>query len=379
MKILHISNYYYPHIGGIEQVARDTVNAIGGDAEQRVFCFHHEKRDERGEVDGIPVIRAGSFVKVASQSLSFSYGTLLKREIGDFAPDVIVFHFPNPFAAHYLLKCLKGRKTKLILWWHLDIIKQKLLKKLFRGQTIRLLKRADKIVATSPDYIEGSEFLPAFREKCTVIPNCAADSRVTLTEEERLRAEAIRQENAGKFLLFAVGRHVPYKGMEYLVRASKLLGDGCSVCIGGEGELTPSLKALAEGDEKVRFLGRISDSELKAYLAACDVFCFPSITKNEAFGIALAEAMAFAKPSVTFTIKGSGVNYVSLNGVTGIEVANGDVEAYAAAIRTLKEDAALREKFGREAFRREQELFTEKAFHCNVRALFGLAGGEAVK
>lgn len=379
MKILHISNYYYPHIGGIEQVARDTVNAIGGDAEQRVFCFHHEKRDERGEVDGIPVIRAGSFVKVASQSLSFSYGTLLKREIGDFAPDVIVFHFPNPFAAHYLLKCLKGRKTKLILWWHLDIIKQKLLKKLFRGQTLRLLKRADKIVATSPDYIEGSEFLPAFREKCTVIPNCAADSRVTLTEEERLRAEAIRQENAGKFLLFAVGRHVPYKGMEYLVRASKLLGDGYSVCIGGEGELTPSLKALAEGDEKVHFLGRISDSELKAYLAACDVFCFPSITKNEAFGIALAEAMAFAKPPVTFTIKGSGVNYVSLNGVTGIEVANGDVEAYAAAIRTLKEDAALREKFGREAFRREQELFTEKAFHRNVRALFALAGGEAEK
>ena len=262
MKILHISNYYYPHIGGIEQVARDTVNAIGGDAEQRVFCFHHEKRDERGEVDGIPVIRAGSFVKVASQSLSFSYGTLLKREIGDFAPDVIVFHFPNPFAAHYLLKCLKGRKTKLILWWHLDIIKQKLLKKLFRGQTLRLLKRADKIVATSPNYIEGSEFLPAFREKCVVIPNCAADSRVTLTEEERLRAEAIRQENAGKFLLFAVGRHVPYKGMEYLVRASKLLGDGYSVCIGGEGELTPSLKALAEGDEKVRFLGRISDSEI---------------------------------------------------------------------------------------------------------------------
>ena len=379
MKILHISNYYYPHIGGIEQVARDTVNAIGGDAEQRVFCFHHEKRDERGEVDGIPVIRAGSFVKVASQSLSFSYGTLLKREIGDFAPDVIVFHFPNPFAAHYLLKCLKGRKTKLILWWHLDIIKQKLLKKLFRGQTLRLLKRADKIVATSPDYIEGSEFLPAFREKCTVIPNCAADSRVTLTEEERLRAEAIRQENAGKFLLFAVGRHVPYKGMEYLVRASKLLGDGYSVCIGGEGELTPSLKALAEGDEKVHFLGRISDSELKAYLAACDVFCFPSITKNEAFGIALAEAMAFAKPPVTFTIKGSGVNYVSLNGVTGIEVANGDVEAYAAAIRTLKEDAALREKFGREAFRREQELFTEKAFHRNVRELFALAGGEAEK
>ena len=236
-------------------------------------------------------------------------------------------------------------RAKLIVWWHLDITKQKLLKKLFRGQTLRLLKRADKIVATSPNYIEGSEFLPAFREKCAVIPNCAADSRVSLSDEEKQRAEELKRRYAGKCLLFAVGRHVPYKGMEYLVRASKLLSDEYAVCIGGEGELTPSLKQLAAGDEKVQFLGR--------------------------FGIALAEAMSFAKPSVTFTIEGSGVNYVSLNGVTGIEVKNGDIEAYAAAIRKLKEDEALREAYGKAAREREQELFTEAAFRRNVRALLG--------
>ena len=363
MKILHISNYYHPHIGGIEQVARDCVSAVREDAGQRVFCFHSQKGDRRDMVDGVEVVRAGSFVKVASQSLSFSYGKLLRREMKAFAPDIVVFHFPNPFGAHYLLKCLK-KSTK-----------QKLLKKLFRGQTLRLLKRADKIVATSPNYIEGSEFLPAFREKCAVIPNCAADSRVSLSDEEKQRAEELKRRYAGKCLLFAVGRHVPYKGMEYLVRASKLLPDEYAVCIGGEGELTPSLKQLAAGDEKVQFLGRLPDGELKAYLLACDIFCFPSVTKNEAFGIALAEAMSFAKPSVTFTIEGSGVNYVSLNGVTGIEVKNGDVEAYAAAIRKLKEDKALREAYGKAAREREQELFTEAAFRRNVRALLGF--GEA--
>ncbi len=369
MKILHISNYYHPHIGGIEQVARDCVSAVGEDAEQRVFCFHSERGDRRDMVDGVEVVRAGSFVKVASQSLSFSYGKLLRREMREFDPDIVIFHFPNPFAAHYLLKCLKGSRAKLILWWHLDIIKQKLLKKLFRGQTLRLLRRAEKVVATSPNYIDGSEFLPAFREKCAVIPNCAADSRVTLSDEEKQRAEELKRRYAGKCLLFAVGRHVPYKGMEYLVRASKLLPEDCAVCIGGEGELTPSLKELAAGDEKVDFLGRIPDGELKAYLLACDIFCFPSVTKNEAFGIALAEAMAFSKPSVTFTIAGSGVNYVSLNGVTGIEVKNGDVKAYAAAILQLKEDRALCEKYGKAAREREQQLFSEEVFRRNVRSL----------
>ncbi len=372
MKILHISNYYYPHIGGIEQVARDCVSSVGEDAEQRVFCFHSERGDARDEVDGIPVIRAGSFIKVASQSLSLSYGKLLKKEMKDFAPDVVIFHFPNPFGAHYLLKCLKRSQAQLIVWWHLDITKQKLLKKFFRGQTLRLLRRAEKVIATSPNYIEGSEFLPSFREKCVVIPNCAADSRVTLSDAEKARAEELKMQYRDKCLLFAVGRHVPYKGMEYLVRASKLLNDDYAVCIGGEGELTPSLKELAKGDEKVHFLGRLPDSELKAYLAAADIFCFPSVTKNEAFGIALAEAMSFAKPSVTFTIAGSGVNYVSLNGVTGIEVPNGDVEAYAKAIETLKEDKLLRVKYGKAAREREQELFTEAAFRKNVRKLLGL-------
>lgn len=50
------------------------------------------------------------------------------------------------------------------------------------------------------------------------------------------------------------------------------------------------------------------------------MFAFPSVTKNEAFGVALAEAMYCYTPAVTFTIEGSGVNWVNLNGITGIEV-----------------------------------------------------------
>ena len=370
MKILHISNYYFPHIGGIEQVAQDCVNALAGTAEQRLFCFHTEKKDVYEEIDGCPVVRAGTFAKVASQSLSLRYGKLLKRQFREFMPEVVIFHYPNPFAAHYLLKILKKYpKCKLIVYWHLDITKQKILGKLFNGQTNRLLKRAEKVVATSPNYIDGSKFLPAYRGKCTVVPNCANSERTAVTERATRLAAEIRANNAGKILLFALGRHVPYKGMEYLVRASKLLGDGYKVFIGGEGELTQSLKALAAGDEKVEFLGKV-DNELRvAYTVACDVFCFPSVTKNEAFGIALAEAMALGKPSVTFTIEGSGVNYVSIDGVTGLEVENANVEAYAKAIETLAADEALRLKYGQATKERAERLFTETVFRENIQSL----------
>ena len=86
--------------------------------------------------------------------------------------------------------------------------------------------------------------------------------------------------------------------------------------------------------------------ELKALIYASDIFCFPSITKNEAFGLALAEAMYYEKPAITFTIPGSGVNYVNLNDETGIEVDNRNVKKYAEAIEKLAEDKNLRKKYG---------------------------------
>ena len=371
MKLLQISNYYPPHVGGIEQVAHDCAAALAvAGVEQRVFCFHHERGDRCDEADGVTVVRAGTFCKVASQSLSLSYGKLLKKTFAEFAPDVVIFHDPNPFAAHYLLKLLKKHPAcKLVLWWHLDITKQKILGKLFVRQNKRLLARAAKVVATSPNYIDGSPYLSSVRDKCTVIPCCAGDERIAAGEDVLSRAREVRERYAGKTLLFAIGRHVPYKGMEYLVRASKLLGEAYAVCIGGSGPLTGELEALAADDRKVHFLGRLSDLDVRAYLCACDIFCFPSVTKNEAFGIALAEAMSFAKPAVTFTIPGSGVNYVSLDGVTGIECPNGDVQAYAAAIRTLASDDALRARYGAAARERVGELFTQAQFSANVRRL----------
>ena len=106
-----------------------------------------------------------------------------------------------------------------------------------------------------------------------------------------------------------------------------------------------------------------------AYYQTCDIFCFPSITKNEAFGIALAEGMYFGKPAVTFTIPGSGVNFVNLNGVTGIECPNGDSRAYAEALRKLADDPVLREAYGKKARQRVFENFTMEKFQRDIREL----------
>jgi len=343
-KVLHISKYYYPFAGGIEQVARDAVRALQGKFEQKILCFEHDKNENINVVDDVEVIRCKCQCKIFSLSISLEMARKFKDLLKTFKPDYIVFHYPNPFFASILLRNIP-KECKLILYWHLDIIRQKILGKIFHLQNLALLKRADTIIATSPNYIEGSKYLSKFRSKCQVIPNCIDENRLAKTPKAIELAEKIRKENEGKTICLSVGRLVPYKGYSYLIKSAQKLDENFAFFIIGDGEKRKSLTRQSKNCPSVKFLGKLTDDELKAYYLAADIFCFPSITKNEAFGVALAEAMYFGLPSVTYTIPGSGVNYVSLNGETCLEVANRNVDAYADAVKKLATNSELRKKF----------------------------------
>lgn len=378
-RVLIISDFFPPYVGGIGQTTRVMVRLLKQSGiESKVICFNEDAQQgnaicHRGETvhdmfDGIEVIRCGCFTKIFSQSLSLTLPGELKRVLDDFNPNIVIFHYPNPYEACFLLKYLR-KDVKLIVYYNLDITKQKILGKLFHGQTIKLLERANAIVALSPNYIQGSSYLKKYQNKCTVIPCCVQEDRFSMTTEVLNLQASIRKKYENKTICFAVGRHVPYKGMEYLIEASRYLSGDFAILIGGKGPLTESLREKASGDDKVEFLELLSDVELSAYYAVCDIFCFPSITKNESFGIALAEAMSFGKPAVTFTIPGSGVNYVNLNGVTGIECPNGDSKAYAEALQKLADNPALREEYGRNAQQRVAGNFTTEQFQRDLYKL----------
>lgn len=375
MKILHISKYYSPFIGGVEQVAKDIVDSLKGidGVEQKIICFNDskssgtdKKKNKKDVVEGIEVIRCGEFIKVSSQTISLSYRKELKRLMDDFNPDVVILHYPNPFATHYLRKYYK-KEFKLIVYWHLDIIKQKFLRLFFGRQNENLVNRADVLIATSPNYIDGSRYLSKHKNKCEIVPCCIRNDRMKETSQSKLIAQRIRDEYKGKIICFGVGRHVPYKGYEYLIKSSEFLDERFIVIIGGEGPITSDLEYMARRYNNVKLVGRLSDEELVAYYSACDIVCFPSITKNEAFGIALAEGMSFGKPAVTFNIPGSGVNFVNLNRVTGLECKNRNIHDYANALIELANHKTYKEELGINAKKRVEELFSYQTFTNNIQ------------
>ena len=121
--------------------------------------------------------------------------------------------------------------------------------------------------------------------------------------------------------------------------------------------------------DKIRFIGRIDDSAKRSYLEASDLTVFPSVTRSEGFGLALAEGMFFGKPAVTFTIPGSGVNYLCQDKLAGIECPLMDTDAYAQALDTLCEDDALRAQYGENARREILAKYTKDRFIENVGKL----------
>ena len=381
MKVLQIVSAFYPRIGGIEQVAMDILNVLETrkDIEQKILCFNenaktnnlecHRKENVHDKIKGVDVIRCGCFAKVFSQHISFTYPYELSRLLKEFDPDIIIFHYPNPYMTAFLLPEIR-KHTKLIVYWHLDITKQKILGKLFHGQNLALIKRADRIVGATPMHINESAYTKYFGEKKELLPYMIDEKSLVMSDIEIKEAEKIREQYKGKTIGFFIGRHVPYKGLKYLIEASRILeNDDFRFLIAGTGPLTDELKKQAEGDKKIKFLGRISSAERREYLYACDIVCFPSITRNEGFGLALAEGMYFGKPAVTFTIPGSGVNFVNLDGETGIECPNGDSRAYAEALKRLADKPELRKKFGEAAKRRVIDNFTEEQFHKKLAAL----------
>ena len=364
-RVLHISKYYYPFAGGIEQVARDAVRALQGRFEQKVLCFEHDTNENLNVVDEVEVIRCKCQCKIFSQSISLEMAKRFKDLQKTFKPDYIIFHYPNPFFARILLKNI-SKECKLILYWHLDISRQKILGKIFHFQNMALLERADSVIATSPNYIEGSKYLSRFKSKCQVIPNCIDENRLAKTTKAVELAEKIKKDNEGKTICLSVGRLVPYKGYSYLIKSAQELDENFIFFIIGDGEKRKSLASQSKNCSTIKFLGKLTDDELKAYYLAADIFCFPSITKNEAFGIALAEAMYFSLPSITYTIPGSGVNYVSLNGETGLEVPNRDTTAFANAITKLAQNSELRKSFGKAASSRVEKNFLFSQFKENL-------------
>lgn len=354
MKILQIGKFY-PILGGVEKVMYDlTVGLSQRGIDCDMLCASAD--GEHGSFSLNPhgnLIVVPALTKAAATMISPAMITRLKKIAGSY--DIIHIHHPDPMAALSLR--LSGFRGKVVLHWHSDILKQKKLLRFYEPLQNWLLRRADKVVCTSPSYAEGSPWLQEVKGKLSIIPIGILPMQAAASED----VDKIRNRYPGKRIILSVGRLVAYKGYEHLILAARNLPDDCVLLISGEGPLHDSLERLiAETGtgNKIKLLGRVPEEEIVPLFNAADIFCLPSVMKTEAFGIVQLEAMSLGKPVVATNIPGSGTGWVNAHNVSGLNVAPADSDALAKAINRLLADRKLHERLSAGARRRFEENFT---------------------
>jgi glycosyltransferase involved in cell wall biosynthesis len=300
-------------------------------------------------VDGVRVSRLGTFLNLGAAPVCPQMLSRLRES----QADIVHLHWPNPTAV--LAYLASGHQGKLVLTYHSDVIRQRLLRKPFWPVLRHTLKRARAIIATSPNYVQTSPVLQKFRERCRIIP--FGIPLAQFDHPNAIEVSKIRKEYGPRIVL-GVGRLVYYKGFEYLIRAMRDI-EG-HLLIVGNGPLRDELEkeALTVGvSNRVTFLTNVQD--VRPYYHAADVFALSSIARSEAFGIVQLEAMACGKPVVNTNLD-SGVPFVSPDGISGLTVAPADSGALAKAINTLLDNSVLSGQYGERArLRVEQEFSLE--------------------
>jgi glycosyltransferase involved in cell wall biosynthesis len=365
LSVLHVYKDFYPPVyGGIEQHLNLLCRSLRPYCDVRVLVSASgSPRTKREVVDGVPVMRAGEMMRIASAPICPTWPLLLRR----LRADLHHFHFPNPTGD--VSYWLSGARGKIVVTYHSDIVRQSTILPLYRPFLWRLLEKADAILPTSPQYIESSDYLRPFRDKCEVVPLGVDLHRFERREGVEARAAEWRAEWKGPMVLF-VGRLRYYKGVDVLMRAA--LQIGARIAIVGEGPYESMLRMLhrqLDLGDRVQFLGSQSEFELLSLYRAATVCVLPSTHRSEALGLAMIEAMASGAPVVS-TELGTGTSWVNQHDVTGRVVPPSDPDALAGAINAILEDHALAARYGAAARARVEAEFSHTVMAQRVLRVY---------
>jgi glycosyltransferase involved in cell wall biosynthesis len=211
----------------------------------------------------------------------------------------------------------------------------------------RMYRRADAIV-TYGEHV--SRYVKRYRKRdegVFVAPQAVEPEvfarEVTEEEKRRWRAELGLPPEA-PVLLF-VGRLVPDKGVDVLLRAWQRLGrDDAVLCVVGDGPLAERVRQAGGG---VVPAGRMERERLPVAYASARAVVVPSIVTRrflEPWGLVCNEAMHQGTPVIASAAVGAVPGALVAHGLSGLVVRPGDDRELAAAIAQIIDDDALRER-----------------------------------
>jgi glycosyltransferase involved in cell wall biosynthesis len=346
MKVLQVSPYFPPHMGGVEYHVKGLADGLAGrgySVRVASSCGTWEK----------------NFTRIPSIDLLYAP---LPLHLPKVAADIYHSHIPSPFFAFMLRK-----KSPHVVTYHNDVVVPtrlngyrlpplfgKSLEWVNRRLVKPILDEAEIVVATTKSYAETSPVLQDYLHKVRIVPN-AVDCSLFPSDRPK------------KGYVLYVGRLVNYKGVESLLVAMSIVQKSAKLglVLAGDGYDRSRLQNMAiRLGVKAVFTGRLKRSRLIDLMSRAEMLVLPTTSRLEAFGIVLLEAMACEVPVLAFDTPG--VNEVACQGGR-VFTSTGDL---AESILELHESEPLRQSLGRRGRQAVQEKYSWKSVLDKIESVY---------
>jgi len=341
MRILQVTPYFHPYVGGQERYVRSLSRALVSRGHTvEVFTSNFPKSEESETIDGIQVRRFDFLCRPLNNPISPIILFELIRRHRDF--DVIHCHNEHAAMSQYCALTKSYSKLPLIITCHGQLKFDQPAKDLFERTYSRtlgamLLKKADKVITISNSDREYIHTFDVPLERIKVIPNGVDVNRYSAQKFEP--PEDMLFE--GKRVILFVGPLIKRKGPHVLVQAipSIVEEDPDLVFVfAGKGDFKEEVERLSQTlkvEKYTRFLGYVPEDQLHYLYKRSEALILPSF--SEALAYTILDAFVFSKPVISSLIPCIR-DYL---GDTALLVQPGDSEALGKAVLRLLSDRKL--------------------------------------
>jgi glycosyltransferase involved in cell wall biosynthesis len=361
MNIVHINPFFHPFLGGTENYLLDLSKRLAKKHDVSIVTSLLPGTASYEEYMGIKIYRLPSLVLKKlpsflpppfSMPIGFGYyfSKICKKEKAD------IVHLHNRFAPQFDSAILWKKLLGLPLFLNIHnsrpigINAQTDFFGGFYDDTIGrlIMKSCDRIIANSRyslDVTVPNDYPKARQE---VIYN-GIDTKVY-----RKKKSHIKDELGCEHLLLSVGRLLPQKGLEYLIKALPDIEADYHYLMMGEGPERDNLQRLINKlglQKRVTIMGKVPDERKIECYSDADIFVQPSL--YEPFGIVLVEAMA--TECAVVASRAGGIPEVV--GDAGILVEPRDSKQIAQAVETIANDRKLMARFKKMGRERTEKIF----------------------
>jgi glycosyltransferase involved in cell wall biosynthesis len=300
-------------------------------------------------VDGHPLRAPAAFAATLPATV-LALRTIARRH----RVRVVNVHYPvEAFGALAMLRAIGG--VRLVTSVHGSDVLPNGAPRRCREPAVRAqLGMADLVVAPSQGYLDGLlRHFPAVAGRCAVIHN-----GIDLAALDR----AAQTVDIDRPYVLSVASLTPWKGVDTLLHAFARIArerPSLRLVVVGEGPDRAALETLARElgiANRVEMPGEIPAADVYRLMHGCTLFALAS--RAEAFGLALAEAMACGRPVVATTA--GGIPEVVDAGRTGLLVPPDDPPALAAAMESLLANPSLAGSLAAEARRDVRQRFARE-------------------